>query len=236
MQSLSLNSSGRSKIPVDIELEIVRLDTLLSERRDELNALQESLRAFKTKYTEIVGSRLAALEEINRAIREAETRVLGVEANEEAFEFVDASTSEPIKIPLRKLFWTVARLFHPDHATDAKEAARRHTVMSEASRAYREGDVESLHALLGDEDLQSYCAGAYSHDESEDSASQLIRLKEELRTVEFGIKRLMQDGLYRLKLTVDEEARKGRDALAAQAENINRQIIKARQRLEHLAN
>jgi hypothetical protein len=59
-------------------------------------------------------------------------------------------------------------------------------------------------------------------------------LKEELRTVEFGIKRTRQDGLYRLKLAADEEAAAGRDALAQQAERLDRQIVKARHRLANL--
>ncbi|MFN2456524.1 MAG: hypothetical protein ABR577_20225, partial [Pyrinomonadaceae bacterium] len=69
----------------------------------------------------------------------------------------------PVKTALRKLFWSVARMFHPDHAADEKEARRRHTIMAEASRAYRDGDIESLHTLLGDEQLQFFCVGAHAH-------------------------------------------------------------------------
>jgi hypothetical protein len=72
-------------------------------------------------------------------------------------------------------------------------------------------------------------------DDPGDLASRLIVLKEDLRTVEFGIRRIRQDGLYQLKLRVDEEAKLGRDALAEQADSINRQIVKARFRLEHLS-
>jgi hypothetical protein len=107
--------------------------------------------------------------------------------------------------------------------------------MSEASRAYREGDVESLNTLLGDEQLQFFCASQGADDPEEDLTGRLLRLKGELSTVEFGIKRIRQDGLYRLKLKIDEDAEDGRDALVAMAENIERQITKARRRLEHLA-
>src|SRR6185295_7830205 len=105
--------------------------------------------------------------------------------------------------------------------------------MAEASRAYQEGDVESLHTMLGDEQLQFFCTTQGTADEGEeDLASRFLRLKGELNTVEFGIKRIRQDSLYRLKLKVDEDAREGRDALAQMAENIDRQITKARRRLE----
>jgi hypothetical protein len=136
---------------------------------------------------------------------------------------------------LRKLFWSVARLFHPDHAADEREAQRRHAVMAEASRAYREGDVDSLHTLLGDEQLQFYCASASREDEPEDPAARLLNLKEELRTTEFGIKRVRQDRLYQLMLRAEEESRQGRDVLALMAEEISRKIRKARNRLAHLS-
>lgn len=237
MHSLSRHTSANNA-PPDLASEISRLELLLAERRRELTGLQEALRAFKTGYTRIVGSRLAELDEIERAIKEVEKRLLGVEddaADEALANEPDAAHAPQGKVTLRKLFWSVARLFHPDHAADEHEARRRHTIMAEANRAYREGDVDSLHTLLGDEQLQSYCAAAPAPDDAEDLAGRLFNLKEELRTIEFGIKRIRQDNLYRLKLSVDEDLQRGRDSLADMAERINRQIIKARHRLQHLS-
>ncbi|MBA3441367.1 MAG: hypothetical protein H0T92_16010 [Pyrinomonadaceae bacterium] len=241
MQSIILHTSTTSNTPLDMALEVVRLKDLLAARRSNLVALQAELHQFKARYTQTVGSRLAELAEVEHAIKEAAHRMLGTEPPTQqeddcATHHDDEQTSSavPIKTALRKLFWSVARMFHPDHAMDEKEARRRHTIMAEASRAYRDGDVESLHTLLGDEQLQSFCAGVPAHTE-DDLAGQLLRLREELRTVEFGLKRIKQDGLYRLKLSADEEARQGRDALAAQAVRIDRQIVKARHRLAHLA-
>jgi hypothetical protein len=223
-------------------MEVARLAALLEERSRELNALQEEMRQFKTLYTHRLGGRLAELAEVEQEIKAAEERLLGVEAEEEeedaAAEAINArhdGRALPVKLAVRKLFLSVARLFHPDHAVDEQEARRRHSIMAEASRAYREGDVESLHTLLGDEHLQSYCSAPRPLEEEEDLADRLLSLKEELRTVEFGLKRLTQDGLYRLKLRVADEAAQGRDALAEMAERIERQIVKARRRLEHLS-
>lgn len=243
MQNLSLHPTAARNPPPDPALEAARLEELLAGRRRELTTLQDEMREFKTRYTQVVGSRLAELAEIEQAIKKAEARLLGldpetVEDDEEAVDFdngADAATPASGKTSLRKLFWSVARMFHPDHATDEREARRRHTIMAEASRAYSEGDVDSLHVLLGDEELQSYCAVPAGADETEDVAERLLRLKEELRTVEFGIKRVRQDGLYTLKLRVEEEARDNRDLLAQMAERIERQITKARHRLEHLS-
>jgi hypothetical protein len=243
MQSLSLHETAAQERAPDLEVEISKLEALLAERRAELVALQEEFREFKTRYTEVVGSRLAELGEVESLIKEAEARLFDLETEEEDEAEGEAARAEAApsasasgKTALRKLFWSVARLFHPDHATDETEAKRRHEVMAEASRAYQAGDVESLNTLLGDEQLQFFCTAQGADDgEDEDLTSRLLRLKGELSTIEFGIKRIRQDGLYRLKLKVDEDALGGRDALGLMAENINRQITKARRRLEHLA-
>jgi hypothetical protein len=244
MQSLSHHLSAAKKEPLDLALEVSRLESSLVERRAELTLLQEEFRQFKSLYTQTIGSRLAELAEVELAIREAESRRLGIEDDAETKEAgepkasddaAQATPSSQIGKSLRGLFWAVAKMFHPDMATDEQEARRRHVVMAEASRAYREGDVESLHTLLGDEELQFFCTAAQGLDDPTDLASRLITLKEDLRTVEFGIKRIRQDGLYQLKQRIDEEAKLGRDALAEQAERIDRQIVKARYRLEHLS-
>ncbi len=245
MQRLTLHSSASKNAPLDLASEVARLEELLAERSRELTALQNEMRDFKARYTHVVGSRMAELSEVESTIKTAEAHLLGIEEASDADEAEEAANfyegqraaSVPGKTSLRKLFWSVARLFHPDHATSEAEAQRRHTVMAEASRAYREGDVESLSTLLDDENLQSFCATSSAHatEKDEDLASRLINLKEELRTIEYGLKRLRQDGMYRLKLSAEDEARAGRDMLNAMAERIGRQITKARHRLEHLS-
>jgi len=242
MQSLKLHESASQNSALDLELELSNLKARLMERRAELVRLQEELRAFKARYTQIIGSRLAELGEVEREIKEAEARRFDLDQVDDDEEEAASSyegqqvTVSTGKAALRKLFWSVARLFHPDHATDEREAQRRHAVMAEASRAYSEGDVDSLHTLLGDEQLQFFCASAAHADEQEeDLSSRLVRLKGELRTIEFGIKRINQDGLYLTMLKVKAEEKSGRDTLSLMAEEIERQIKKARRRLEHLA-
>ena len=243
MQSLSLQPSTARDEPSDLAGEVTRLESLLSVRQMELTTLQEEMHKFKVRYTQVVGCRLAELAEIEQAIKQAEASLhdLAHDASAEEGEAgangvgkTHGTGESAVGNGLRKLFWSVAKLFHPDHAADETEARRRHQIMVEASRAYREGDAESLHTLLGDEELQFYCARVQAADTPEDLQDKLLSLKEELRTVEFGIKRLTQDGLYRIKLAADEEATHGRDALAEEARRIGRQIVKARHRLTNL--
>jgi len=241
MQSLTVNPQAGRDEPLDVAAEVARLEALLSERQVELTTLQEEMFEFKARYAQVVGSRLAELAEVEQAIKEAEARLLrereGDAANAEDDDGAGgaARASEKLAVgSLRKLFWSVAKLFHPDHAADEEEARRRHKIMVEASRAYREGDAESLSTLLGDEDLQFYCASPQTADDPEDLHARLLSLKDELRTVEFGIRRLTQDGMYRIKLAAESEAAEGRDALAEEAKRIGRQIVKARHRLTNL--
>jgi hypothetical protein len=238
MHGLDLHKSAAAREPVDPAHEVGRLGALLEERRAELSALQEEFREFKSRYAEVVGGPLAELAEVEEEIRRAEARMLGLEdepEEEEPSRFHDSPARAPGKTGLRKLFWSVARMFHPDHASDEHEARRRHTIMAEASRAYRDGDVESLSTLLGDEQLQSYCASGAREDEPETSAARLLHLKEELVTIEFGLKRLRQDRLYHLMLSSAEEARQGRDQLAQMADAVRRKIVKARNRLANIS-
>jgi hypothetical protein len=233
-------STVNQKAP-DAAAEAERLAALLEERSAELSALQEQFREFKERYARTVGGRLGELAEVEAEIRRAEARLAGSAEDEEEEEAArpdfegTAPSAAPGKGGLRKLFWSVARMFHPDHAADEEEARRRHAIMAEASRAYRDGDVEGLSTLLDDEQLQSYCASAGRDELPEDAAARLVHLKEELITIEFGIKRLRQDRLYHLMLSTAEEARQGRDALADQAATLTRKIAKARNRLAHLS-
>lgn len=238
MNGLDLHKSSAARAAVDPAAEVLRLESLLEERRAELSKLQEEFRAFKSRYAETVGGPLAELAEVEEEIRRAEARMLGLEEDAEEdgpSHFFDSPPAPGGKTGLRKLFWSVARMFHPDHASDEDEARRRHTIMAEASRAYRDGDVESLSTLLGDEQLQSYCASSSREDEPETAAARLINLKEELVTIEFGLKRLRQDRLYHLMLSSAEEARHGRDQLAQMADTVRRKIVKARNRLANIS-
>ncbi|HVG38459.1 MAG TPA: hypothetical protein VM870_04165 [Pyrinomonadaceae bacterium] len=244
-ESLLPTTIAREDQPPDLATEIMRLEEELHSRRGELSAMQAEFRNFKMRYARIVGARLAELAEVERAVSAA---LDGSAADFDAGETEESSRAAGEGSPagkqgptaLRKLFWSVAKLFHPDHALSEREARRRHTIMIEASRAYDEGDAEGLNLLLGDERLRSHCATSGGDDEAGGSHAsdrtghrRLLDVQEELRTIEFGIKRIRDDALYQLKLKSDAEAAQGRDVLQESAKDIERQIVKARRRLEH---
>src|SRR4051812_45853700 len=118
MQSLTLHETAAQKAPFDLVREIYSLEATLTERRTELVALQRELRTFKEHYARVVGSRLAELGEVERAILEAEASLFNLDAEAESkaeaenMAAVEAqhSGSASGKTALRKLFWSVARL------------------------------------------------------------------------------------------------------------------------------
>jgi hypothetical protein len=201
-----------------LRVEISRLEHLLSEKQEELRELQKEFHEFRMRYAKVVGRYLMELSELEAAIRMEES------------EDVESPALIKTEGSLKKLFWSVARIFHPDHAKDEGEARNRHAIMVEANRAYEEGDVESLEALLGDNQIVSFCRSG----QDEGAAHQLVRLKEEIRTIEFGMKRVKQNSLYNIWLSVIESDKEGRDLLSEMAEDLKRQIFKAKNRLENL--
>ena len=114
----------------DPAAEAERLAAELVARNAELTALQESLRAFKARYAQVVGALLSELSEVEAEIRGAEARLAGLEedgqageAGDESSDFYARSSSQGGKAGLRKLFWSVARLFHPDRASALRISA-----------------------------------------------------------------------------------------------------------------
>ena len=96
MQSLSLHETASRNAPVDLAQEIANLEALIIEERAELVRLQQSLREFKERYTQTVGSPLAELSEVERAIKEAEARLFDLETESEREGTDDSYAAEHV--------------------------------------------------------------------------------------------------------------------------------------------
>lgn len=227
---------------MDVVQEIARLEALLAERKAELKSAQDEMRTFKERYARIVGRKYAELAWVERAIKKAEIELfeLPVEDIPETVPFVDdgkPGAASQVKNSLRQMFWRVAKIFHPDHAANDAEQQRRHTVMAAATRAYQEGDADKLAELLGDDELKFFCTAVPNDALTNgpvDPAEYLLELKDELRTIEYGLKRLRQDPLHGVKLKVAEADALGRDELQETAARLERRLVKARNRLTQL--
>jgi hypothetical protein len=233
--------------------ELASLEARLAERELDLATLQAELRSFEGTYLRVVGCRLAELDEIEAQIAEAESRnqpkdpeaqdrasqararaqesARAVEAEQEAGKREPFAPSEN----LRKLYREVAKRIHPDLATDESERKRRHELMTEANRAYEEGDEARLEAILRDwESSPESVKGEGPGAELVRVIRKIAQVEDRLKAIDAEIARLEESDLYRLKNQVDQAKEEGRDLLAEMAARVSQQVVEARERLRSM--
>jgi DnaJ-domain-containing protein 1 len=96
---------------------------------------QAQLHAFEREYLRVVGSRYTEIDRLEAQIAEYMAYL------ESAKDFKPFDS-------LKKLYRQVAKLIHPDLATDEKERVRRQNLMVEANLAYENQDEERLKVIL----------------------------------------------------------------------------------------
>ena len=233
--------------------ELASLLARLAERELDLATLQAELRSFEGTYLRVVGFRLAELDEIEAQIAEAESRnqprdpkaqdrasQARVQAQESA-RAVEAEQATGKREPftpsenLKKLFREVAKRIHPDLATDESERKRRHELMTEANRAYEEGDEARLEAILRDwESSPESVKGEGPGAELVRVIRKIAQVEDRLKAIDAEIARLEESDLSRLKKQVDQAEEEGRDLLAEMAARVDRQVVEARGRLRSM--
>jgi hypothetical protein len=243
---------ARRQTPEEVELEkkkaeLSALESELAQRELELATFQAELHAFERCYLRIVGVCYAELDEIEAQIAERlarqrpkndKNRREAAEARAKAEESARATgAAKDEKQPsdfkpsetLQKLYREIAKRIHPDLTTDEKERARRNEIMTEANRAYEEGDEPKLRAIL--EEWES------SPDtvKGEGVGAELVRIIRKVhqvqkRLAEIGshITQLKGSELCQLKAKVQGAAREGRDLLKEMADRLEREIADAR--------
>jgi len=230
--------------------ELATLETRLAERELDLATLQAELHSFEGIYLRVVGSRLAELDEIEAQIAEAGARhkPKGREAQERASQArtqaqesaraveaeQEAGKREPFRPSenLKKLYREVAKRIHPDLATDESERQRRHELMTEANRAYEQGDEARLEAILRDwETSPESVKGEGPGAELVRVIRKIAQVEDRLKAIDAEIARLEETDLYQLKTQVDQAEEEERDLLAEMAAGVDQQVAEARGRL-----
>jgi hypothetical protein len=152
----------------------------------------------------------------------------------DASEMDVIETFKPTK-ELRDLYRKIAKKIHPDLAVDDEDRNRRTEIMAEVNKAYQEGDIEKLRAILREWESSPEAI------EGEDIGSKLIRtirmiarVRERINQIGQEIRNLMEADLYELKQKVDEAAREGRDLITEIADRIMAEIEQEKARLGNL--
>ena len=236
----SLMRSGPREHDIDVlRAQVTELERVLDERRAEVNRVRADLAGFKIRYRSEVGLLHEELDDLERAIDEAELgetarRVAGLsdQASMPADARIDVApryTSDAV----RKLFRDVAKAIHPDLAGDDDARDRRHSLMVEANHAYAVGDEERLRSILQAwENSPEAVQGSDAEAMRERLLRRIAQIEEQLNVHAAEHAALRDSALWRLKTMVDEAATRGQDLVAEMVTRLQRDIMIARNRLD----
>jgi len=198
------------------------------------------LAEFRIRYRRDVGGLLEELEELERAIAEAELGEFAKRLEDEGSAgptpaAIPSSESAPrlTSDAVRRLFRDVAKMIHPDLAADDRTRDRRHALMIEANRAYALGDEERLRMIL---DAWEKSPESVQGDDWDAARLRLERriaqIEEQLVVRARELAELHESPLWRLKAMVDAAETRGKDLIADQVRRLKRDITAARNRLD----
>ncbi len=226
----------------------------LSEHELELATLETKLSEFEKRYARTVGVLFAELDELEKEIAKELFRLNPTQEYQQGFQRAerkaksshDAVGSEGVikneKKPfapsdeLKNLFRKVAKMIHPDLATDEHERAYRTSLMARANEAYKNGDLKALEQILdewGHRDQATFPEEAIPSrlDQLEQATLQIIA---RIKAIEERIANLKKSELYELMIKVEQAQLEGRDLLGNMVKNLHYQIQAATGLLESL--
>ena len=219
---------------------LAELEAALAERAAEITRARADLAAFRIRYRKEVGRLHEELDELERAIAEAELGEIGRRLEGEP----DAAEPRPVSSrsgaaprftsdAVRRLFRDVARTVHPDLARDEQARDRRHALMVEANRAYALGDEERLRTIL---EAWAGSPEAVLGSDLDATRERLLRriaqIEEQLVVYAADLDALRHSPLWQLKAMVDAAAARGKDLVADMIRRLERDIMAARNRLD----
>jgi hypothetical protein len=216
--------------------ELAALEARFAECEPLLAQLRAEMRVFESRYLSIIGDRYDRLSEIEKEI----ARLQGLEIDEDeemslADDEVGCGQNRFHSDKLKKLYREVARKFHPDLTSCSQERMHRNQLMVEANRAYEAGAEAKLRELL---EAGESLAAASSEQAMPAEMILLLRriaeVKEKLVAMESDIAEITSSELYRLKLRVDQADQLGVDLFTDLLAQVDRQILKAENRLHAL--
>ncbi len=232
--------SGDDQNVDTLRARVAELDVMLAARSAEVTRVETELAAFKIRYRHEVGLLHEELDELELKISEFELGEIARRLEDEGRDS-DVGSGAPraeagpryTSDAVRKLFRDVAKVIHPDLASDDHGRDRRHSLMIEANRAYALGDEERLRSILHAWE-RSPEAVQGSGDEATRLrlARRIAQIEEQLEGFDGDLAELRESPLWKLKVMVDEASSRGKDLVGDMVKRLKRDIVAARNRLD----
>ncbi|MCC5670047.1 hypothetical protein LC653_41215 [Nostoc sp. CHAB 5784] len=232
--------------------ELSALQAELTERELELVTLQGELHAFEREYLQVIGTRYAELDEIEAEIakylavlnpndstaqKQAEEAWTRAEESKRATEdnLKNQEFSRDFKPweSLKKLYREVAKLIHPDLTTDEVERLRRQKIMAEVNQAYENGNEKRLTEILqGWQNKSESVKDQSSSTELLRVIREIVQVSDRLKVIKCEIKDFELSEIYQIRNKAINAKQENRDLLTEMASKIDKQIAKAKIKLE----
>lgn len=236
MSELILSSTDEQSVLVQKRAELQEWEGRLALSEPALANLKASTRVFEKRYLQVIGGRYNELAEIEAEIAKAQGLALDDDDVSDgaslAEDEVGCGQNRLHSDRVKKLYREFARKFHPDLAVNEETRLHCTQLMIEANRAYESGSAEALHSLFEAGKLQ---------DDMLVGSPELILLTRRVQEIkaqvlqyESEIEALTNSEMYRLQLRVERAEDLGIDLFADLLMQVERQIKKARNRLEAL--
>jgi hypothetical protein len=225
----------------------------LAEKELELATLENELAFFEHTYARRVGNLYAELDRLEAEIARELYRLYpdpehqaGYEAAEQKARVNQQAVDEKLigeeqKPPspseeLRNLFRKVAKIIHPDLATDEEERAFRTRLMARANAAYKRNDKAALEQILEEWENrgENTAPEATPQIHGDPLDRQISQVQARIREIEAQIEALRTSELYQLMRQVEQAKEQGRDLLGEMAADIQTKIDGARELLQGL--
>ncbi len=230
---LLLERSRLGQDIADLELELASVQGELADFMRDYYQRVAPLMAEHDALQAAAGARRAATDPDNPEL-DAEAARQRRQAEESAADADRFSATLPADAPpfnpdheTRQMFRRLAQQIHPDRALDEDDRTWRTQLMSEANRAYRNGDRDSLREIAALWEEQAGTSPSSQPGVSQ-LESQLQRLRARLARIEGELHRLFGSQLYTLYIAARQAARKDRDLLAEMAVQLTRAIAELR--------
>lgn len=244
----SVQAPATSDQTTRLLLERSRLSQDIADLELELASVQGELADFMRDYYRRVAPLMAENDVLQAGIAaqraaaapgdpklDAEARWQKSQADESAADADRFSAALPPDAPpfspdqdTRQMFRRLAQQIHPDRALDEDDRAWRTQLMSEANRAYRNGDGDSLREIAALWEEQAGSRSGATRLGVSQLESQLLRLRARLARIEGELHRLFGSQLYTLFIAARQARRQGRDLLGEMAEQLAASIADLR--------